>query len=544
MVVAFFGDGAANQGVFHEALNLAGIWQLPIIYFVENNEYAVATRSDDACAVRDISQRAASYGMDGYIVDGSDAAGMYFLVREAADRIRNGGKPAIIEAKCWRHYHHAGDLPGSAFGYRDKEEEARRIALDPRTTFAAALVEQGLLKQEDPARLEEMARTVVERALAFCTVDEDRCQVREELWPDPASAGFGMRSDGTELEGLRYVERKDFPQIRQMKYSDAISAVTGRWMERDRNVVEFGEEVANFGGGAYGATKGLPSRFPKQVINTPISEAGFVGLSCGAAMNGLSTIVEIMFPDFALVAGDQLFNQIAKARHMYGGTTNLPLVARTRIATGCGYGGQHSMDPVALFALFSGWRIVAPSSAFDYIGLFNTAMRSRDPVVFLEHYSLYTKSFDVPSEDLDYCIPFGKANVVREGSDITVLSYALITGRLLDLSQRFEDQGVSVEIIDLRSLDLPSIDYETIGESLKKTGVMAVVEEAAGAQSIGPRIAEQVCVRFFDYLDGPPGCLASMNVPNSVSKQLEAAAMISDDQIVEGVTSMARRQWR
>ncbi|WP_319562849.1 thiamine pyrophosphate-dependent enzyme [Marispirochaeta sp.] len=544
VVVCYFGDGAANQGAFHEALNLAGIWKLPIIFFVENNEFAVGTRNEDACAVKDISQRAASYGMDGYIVDGQDTTGIYRVMEHVSRNIRGGSRPAIVEAKCWRHYHHAGDVPGSSYGYRDKEEEARHIALDPRTRFPEALLEQKLLTKKEISAIDDAAKAAVEKALDFCVEGEDRTIIRENLWPDPASAGEGMRSDGKELEGLPYIDDDYTGPKNKARFSEAISFVTGRWMEKDSSVYEFGEEIANFGGGAYGATKGLPERFPQQIVNTPISEAGFTGLACGAAMNGLKTIIEIMFPDFALVAGDQLFNQIAKARHMYGGKTNLPLVARTRIATGAGYGGQHSMDPVAIFALFSGWRIIAPGNAFDYIGLFNTAMHSNDPVVFLEHHSLYTKTFEIPEGDLDYCIPFGKANVIRPGTDISVLVYSSMGERCKKIAEKLERQGVSAEIIDLRSLDLPSVDYDTIGMSLQKTGVLAIVEEAAGAQTIGPRIAEQVMVRFFDYLDAPVGCISSLNVPNSVSRRLEAAAIISDGEIEEKLTAMAKRAWR
>lgn len=545
VVVSFFGDGAVNQGAFHEALNLAGVWKLPLIAFIENNEFAVGTRNEDASAVSDLSLRASSYAMDGFMVDGYDVAAVYHLMKEVADGIRNGGRPAIVEAKCWRHYHHAGPAPGSSYGYRDKDEENRRIARDPRNTFPALLIENSMITEDQARVLEEAANAAVENAVAYCTVGSgDDCSVREELWPDVSTAAFGMRSDGTELEALRYAEPDDFSEFQSLKFSDAIATATGRWLERDETVHELGEEIANYGGGAYGATKGLPDRFPERVVNTPISEAGFTGLGCGAAMNGLKTIIEIMFADFALVAGDQLFNQIAKARHMYGGKTDLPIVTRIRIATGNGYGGQHQMDPVALFALFSGWRIVAPSNSFDYIGLFNTAMHSMDPVLFLEHHSLYGKKFDVPKDDLDYCIPFGQARVVREGEDITVLTYSSMTGRVAALLDELSAQGVSAELVDLRTLDLPAIDYETIGASLDKTGVLAIVEEAAGAQTIGPRIAEQVGVRFFDYLDAPVGCLSSLNVPTSVSKKLEAAAIIGDEEIVDGIVKMAKRMWR
>ncbi len=305
-----------------------------------------------------------------------------------------------------------------------------------------------------------------------------------------------------------------------------------------------GEEVANFGGGAYGATKGLPDRFPDRVRNTPISECGFLGLGLGAAMSGVKMVVEIMFPDFSLVAADQAFNQIAKARYMYGGTTDLPLVVRTRVATGCGYGAQHSMDPVGLYALFAGWRIVAPSDSFDLIGLFNTAMHSLDPVLILEHNSLYGREFDVPRGDLDYCIPFGRGRVVCEGSDITVLAYGSMVTRMLGLAASLRQRGVSAEVIDLRSIDLPSLDWDMVGASLQKTGVVASVEEAAGGQAIGRRIASEITERFFDMLDGPPGVLTSMDIPNPVSRVLEKAALIDDATILDSLAAMAQRRWK
>ena len=177
--------------------------------------------------------------------------------------------------------------------------------------------------------------------------------------------------------------------------------MTGRWLEREPDAIVFGEGVANLGGGAYGATKGLVERFPDRLINTPISEGGFSGLGFGAATLGMRVVVEIMFADFALVAADQLFNQLSKARHMYDDTTDLPIVVRSRVGTGLGYGAQHSMDPVGLYGMFPSFRIIAPADSFDYIGLFNTAMHSLDPVVILEHNALYTQRSPAPAGDLD-----------------------------------------------------------------------------------------------------------------------------------------------
>ena len=542
VVVCFFGDGACNQGSFHEACNLAGLCRLPIIYFVENNRFAVATRTDQASAVSDLSVRAVSYGMDGHIVEGYDVPAVLGVVRHAVESIRDGGKPCIIEAKCYRHYHHAGDQRGSAYGYRDAKEEKSWLEKDALRTFPEALRKIGALKEGDLDRMQEMARSCVQEALDYCTVSGTPRKVRAELWPKPESAHVGLRSSGDELANLKYRERTDFSDFVEMVYADAMAAVAGRWLEDDPLAVVLGEEVANFGGGVYGGTKGLPQRYPSQVINTPISEAGFVGLACGAAMSGMRPVVEIMFPDFSLVAADQLFNQIGKARHMYGGTTDLPVVVRTRVAIGCGYGGQHSMDPIGLFATSPGWRVIAPSDAFDYIGLFNTAMQSLDPVLVIEHHSLYRNKAKVPKDCLDYYIPFGRARTVCEGSDVTVCSYGGMTGRVTMLAEKLRSDGVSAEVVDLRTVDIPSIDYAAIGESLKKTGALVFVEEAPPSQSIGPKIAAKMTGEYFDYLDAPPRCLSALDVPFSVSRALEAAALLTDEQIEEGIRAAAQRK--
>jgi 2-oxoisovalerate dehydrogenase E1 component len=261
-------------------------------------------------------------------------------------------------------------------------------------------------------------------------------------------------------------------------------------------------------------------------------------------MSGLRTIVEIMFPDFTLVAADQIFNQIGKARHMYGNTTNIPLVLRTRIAIGCGYGGQHSMDPVGLYALFSGWRIVAPANAFDYIGLFNTAMQSNDPVLIMEHNALDTLKFSVPANNVDYFIEFGKARQIQEGNDVTLIAYGYMALRIERLSERFKEMGISVEMIDLRTVDLPSLDFDTLGSSLKKTGVAVIIEQAPTNHSIGGKIAAELTERFFDYLDSPVMRLSSLDVPNSVSSVLENFAMLDDETIVAKTVLAAKRQWK
>jgi 2-oxoisovalerate dehydrogenase E1 component len=544
IVVCFFGDGALNQGAFHEACNLAGLWKLPVIFFLENNEYAVATSILNACAVCDPSVRAISYDMDAYIVDGNDIIAIYHLIKEVSEGIRRGDKPCLVEVKTYRRFHHAGDLPGSAFNYRTKEEEEYRRKIEIVANFPEFLLQHKIFTKKEIEYIKMSAIEGIEKAIHYYTTEGMPRKVKTEYYPKAESASVGVRSDGSEFEKILFSERIDYNNFVEIKYSDAIAAVTGRWLEKDNKTFVIGEEIANFGGGAYGATKGLPARFPDRVLNTPISESGFTGLGLGAAMSGMKPIIEIMFPDFSLVAADQIFNQIGKARHMYGNTTDIPLVLRTRIAAGCGYGGQHSMDPVGLYALFSGWRIIAPSNAFDYLGLFNTSMQSKDPVLIIEHHALYSLKFQIPEDNLDYFIEFGKARIIHEGEDVTLISYGIMAHRCENLRSELKSIGISAEIIDLRTLDLQSLDFETVGKSIQKTGVAVIIEEAPTNHSIGGKIAAELTERYFDFLDSPIMRLTSLDVPNPVSRVLESKVLLSNDEILKMVTVAAKRKWK
>ncbi|MBD3321935.1 MAG: hypothetical protein GF350_12635 [Chitinivibrionales bacterium] len=544
IVICYFGDGAINQGAFHEAANMASIWDLPVIFLCENNEYAVATSRTEVCSVSDMSIRAAAYGMDGHIVEGSDPVALYNAVTYAAKSMRKGAGPCIIEAKCYRRYHHAGDQPGSAYNYRTTDEETIYFEKEPVKSFPRMVREKGVLAGEEIERVSDTARRAVDGAVEALTNSGEPRTVKVELFPDPATVTDGVRSNGKEFDGITWSEKDDFDKWQNVKYSDAIAAVTRRWIEKEPNTFVMGEEVANFGGGAYGATKGLPAQYPERVRNTPISEAGFAGLGLGAAMTGMRPIVEIMFCDFSLVAADQLFNQIGKARHMYGNTTDIPLVVRTRVCTGLGYGGQHSMNAAGLYALFPGWRIISPSNAFDYIGLFNTAMHSLDPVLILEHQALYTKKFPVPAGNYDYFLPFGKASVVAEGDRVTLLTYGNLVARCESIAHRLAGEGIAAELIDLRTLDYPAVDYETIGLSVKKTGAVMICEEAKKSHALGATLAKEISERFFDYLDCPVASITSADVPPPVSRVLENAALVNDDTLAETAAAVARRTWK
>jgi 2-oxoisovalerate dehydrogenase E1 component len=227
---------------------------------------------------------------------------------------------------------------------------------------------------------------------------------------------------------------------------------------------------------------------------------------------------------------------------MYGGCVSFPLVVRTRVAIGFGYGGQHSMSPPGLFGLFSGWRVVAPSNAFDYVGLFNTAMRLNDPVLIIEHGKLYADKGELPVDNLDYCIPYGKAKVVREGSDVTVLTYLKGVKDCLEAAEALAAEGISAEIIDLRTLDYQGMDYATIGESVKKTGSVLIVEETPRSMGVAGRVSDEIQERFFDYLDGPVGKVTAPDIPPPVSKALEDIMIPSVADIKNKIAHGARHE--
>jgi 2-oxoisovalerate dehydrogenase E1 component len=244
-----------------------------------------------------------------------------------------------------------------------------------------------------------------------------------------------------------------------------------------------------------------------------------------------------MYADFMWVAADQLFNQIAKARHMYGGSSGVPLVLRSKVAMGTGYGSQHSMDPAGIFATSAGWRIVAPSTPYDYVGLMNTALRLEDPVVVLEHVDLYASTGDGPVDDFDYCLPVGKAAVRRAGADVTVLTYLAMTSYTVEAVEQVGT--VDAEVIDLRWLDRASIDWDTIGESIRKTNRVLIAEQGPRGTSYGGWLADEIQRRYFDWLDHPVERVTGGEASPSISKVLERAAIAQAAEVAEALTRIA-----
>ncbi len=544
--INYFGDGASQIGSVLESMNLAAAWKLPVMYFIENNLYAVSTHADEVTADPRFSVRGQGFGIPSWRVDGMDPLAVHLATGEALERMRSGAGPAIIEAAVYRFFHQNGPYPGSAFGYRTKAEEAQWRERDPLARVAREMRTLSLLTDAEVQGVRDQSVAAMADAAAALVEDDPdnpgRRRIRPELWPDPAAVDTGIRGDGSELSGLSVVEPLTYVGgWRDLKFVDAVAATMDRRMQEDERIIVLGEDVHRLAGGTNGATKGLAAKYgPDRVIGTPISENGFFGLAGGIATDGrFRPVVEFMYPDFMWVAADQVFNQVGKARHMFGANNTVPLVLRTKVAMGSGYGSQHLMDPAGIFATQAGWRIVAASTAADYVGLMNAALALEDPVLVIEHVDLYGTGDRVPEGDLDYVIPPGNAAIRRPGAEVTVLTYLSMVGHALEAVER---TGIDGEVIDLRWLDRASLDWDTIGESIKKTNSVLIVEQGARGPSYGGWLADELQRRYFDWLDQPIERVTGGEASPSISKVLERAAIARTEEVVAGLERV-RAAW-
>ncbi|MGW4930162.1 alpha-ketoacid dehydrogenase subunit alpha/beta [Agromyces sp. NPDC004153] len=542
----YFGDGAVNIGSVLETMNLASAWDLPLAFFIENNLYAVATRIDEVTRERRLSARGLGFATPAWRVDGMDPLAVHLATAEALDLLRTGGGPVVIEAEVYRYFHQNGPFPGSAFGYRTKDEEQSWRDRDPIARLERELRELGHVGDAEAASVREQAVQAMRETVAQLVEDdpetEGQRRIVPALWPDPSFVDVGIRGDASELAGARVADPAASAEPgteagaradEETRFVDAIAAVLDRRMSLDERIVVLGEDIHRLAGGTNGATKGLAAAYPGRVLGTPISENAFAGLAGGLALDGrFRPIVEFMYADFTWVAADQVFNQIGKARHMFGGDNPIPLVLRTKVAMGSGYGSQHLMDPAGVFSTSPGWRIVAPSTAADYVGLMNAALALDDPVLVIEHVDLYARRDPVPVGDLDYVLPPGRAAIRREGAEVTVLSYLSMVGHCLEA---IEESGVDAELVDLRWLDFASLDWDTIGASIRKTNNVLIVEQGARGTSYGGRLADELQRRFFDWLDQPVERVTGGEASPSISKVLERAAIARTEEVVAGL---------
>jgi 2-oxoisovalerate dehydrogenase E1 component len=513
--VAFFGDGASNQGTFHEGINLAAIWDLPVLFVCENNQYAIFTKQENVMRVKNVADRAAAYGIPGVIVDGMDPLAVYRAVRDAAERARSAQGPTLIEAKTYRWVGHSTGDPGT--GYRSREELQQWKQRDPIPNFRRYLLESGAMSEPELQDLEAGVAQRIEEAVAYTLSAPD---------PDPSQAFSGLYAP-------EYRPEKEEPagEVRQISALQALNEALREEMEREPRLIMLGEDIGPRGG-PFGVSKGLIDLFgPNRIIDTPISENSFVAAAIGASLAGVPAIAEISYIDFITLAMDPIVNVAAKTHYMSGGKQNVPVVIRTEGGGGpAGDGPTHSQSLEAWFAHVPGLKVVLPSTPYDYKGLLKSAIRDPNPVVFIEHKMLYRVKGPVPVGD--YAIPFGQAVIRRSGRHVTVVALAAMVHKAMAASEKLASQGIDIEVIDPRTL-VP-FDLDTVAESVKKTGRLVVFQESSLCCGFGSEIARVVGEAAFDYLEAPIKVIGT-TVPLPSSPVLEAAALPNEQTLIDAV---------
>lgn len=515
--IAFFGDGAANEGIFHEAMNLCAIWRLPLIFFCENNQYGLSTLTANVTAGGSVANRADAYGVPGERIDGNDADAVYAATSRAALRAREGQGPSLIEALTYRHDDHSmrANLPA----YRsDAEVETWRSA-DPLDRLRDRVIERGVMNEKQADQAASQAEEDVEEAI------EAARKFEEPGFDDALSRVYAAPAVDPDVSLPE-------PGQRTLTYAAAITEAMAQEMERDESVIVIGEDVGAIGG-IFGLTKGMYDRFgAERVRDTPIAEGAIAGCGVGAAMRGLRPIIEIQLFDFVSLMMDAIVNQAAKARFMLGGAVSVPIVFRGPQGAGIRLAAQHCQSLEMLFANIPGIEVYAPSNPYDAKGLMSAAIRSNNPVVFLEHKLLYLGAEAAVPEDV-FAIPPGKARIVRAGSDATIIATMAMVERAVQAAERLSRDGIDVEVIDPRTIR--PLDMETIVESVRKTNRALVVHEAPRFGGFGGEIASAIMEQAFDWLDAPVKRIGAPDMPVPYNDRLERAYMPDARAIEAGV---------
>lgn len=515
--IAFFGDGAANEGIFHESLNMASVWKLPLIFLCENNQYGLSTHTDQVTAGPSIAARGNAYDVPNQVIDGNSVAEVYSAVQDAADGARSGRGPTLIEATTYRLDDH--NMRPSWPEYRTADEGARAKSKDPIERLVSNLKRKKLLTAKAYADVLTDAEHKVSNAVEF---SKNSPEPKVESLATATAVPLRELSSPQPQEGNRL-----------LTYVQAINEALAQEMKRDESVYLIGEDIAKIGG-VFGVTRGLAEKFgTARVMDTPISEHAIAGTAVGSALAGYRPVVEIQIFDFVTHMMDMIVNQAAKSRFMLGGKVKVPVVFRGPQGGGVRLAAQHSQSLEAWFAHVPGLVVAAPSNPYDAKGLMTAAIRDDNPCVFIEHKLLYLgKAQPVPEES--YELPLGKAEIKREGRDITIVATMSMVERALKSAEELESEGLSLEIVDPRTLR--PLDITTIIESVRKTNRCLVVHEAWRTGGLGAEIAAEINEKAFDWLDAPVTRLGAKDVPMPFNATLERAVIPS----VQDITSAAR----
>lgn len=500
VALSFVGEGATREGDFHEALSLASVWKLPVLFVVENNGYGLSTPASEALPVENVADAANGYGMKGGVVDGNDVFEVMRSIKEAAAHARSGAGPVLIEMKTFRmrgHEEASGTryVPPELFEVWRKKDPVERLQNHVLREGFLTYEDAQVIRNEIETRIDEAAERALTQPEVTGTVETERSAV---FAPSPI---------------LRYHETSGFTEKR---FVDAIRDGLRQAMESDDRVLLMGQDIAEYGG-VFKVTEGFIEQFGRdRVRNTPIMESAVVGAAMGLALEFFKPVVEMQYADFVSCAFNQVVNNLAPTHYRWGAPLNVTI--RLPYGGHIGAGPFHSQSMEAWFCHVPGLKVVVPSSPAEAKGLLLAAIAEPNPVLFFEHKKLY-RSIKGPVPDDPVSIEFGVAEIKRPGSDLTIVTWGLGVHWALEEAEYFQTRGVSIEVVDLRTL-IPW-DKETVLRSVEKTGRLIVLHESPRTGGFGGEIAATITEEAFASLDAPPMRVAGEDIPVPFARNLE-----------------------
>ena len=528
VVYASAGEGTTSQGEFHEAVNWASREKLPVIFVIQNNKWAISVSVAEQTGGKNSSISEMMKGYENLLrisADGTDYFEMKKIAEESYEYASSGKGPVLLEAYTVRLFSHSSSDDQKKYRSADSLEADKQQ--DPITKLADFLINEKFLTQKEIDNIWHEAKVKADEISNWALTRKD---------PEPESAvRFVLDESGT-AETLEYEVSQ--PSGKRIVMVDAINHALKEEMRLNENIYVFGEDVAGEKGGVFTATKGLTAEFGRErVFNSPLAEASIEGVATGMALAGLKPCVEIQFGDYIWPAFMQMRNELATYRYRSNNAWTAPVVTRVAVG-GFVHGGlYHSQNIEGFFAHVPGILIAYPSSATDAKGLLKTALRLNDPVLFLEHKGLYRQTYAASAEpDENYLLPFGKANVFREGEDLTVITYGLMVHESNFAAKKLEEEGFSVEIIDIRTIN--PLDEETILNSIKKTGKAIVVHEDTLTGGFGAEIAARIADKAFEHLDGPVKRIAAKDAFVPFHPNLEHYILPTRDSIYKSLKEL------
>lgn len=520
------GEGTIAQGEYHEALNWAAMKKLPIVFLIQNNEYAISVHISEQLAGESVTQISSGYeGLYTERINGLNYKTSYASLYNAVERARSGEGPSVIAARVVRLQSHS--ISDNQYKYRTPSDIAKDQELDPLIIFADELINEGTCTKEDLKKIEEEVTQEINEVSKWVSEQEDPIP---ETYADHVYVGNYPQTDVSEPKVVETGEKTFLVE--------AINHALREEMERNPEMLIYGEDVAGPKGGVFTVTHDLTKIFGgKRVFNSPLAEASIIGTAIGLATLGFKPVVEIQFGDYIWTAMMQIRNELCMLHYRSNGMFSCPVVVRVAVGGYIRGSLYHSQNIESFFSHIPGLLVIHPSNATDAKGLLKSAIRAKDPVIFLEHKGLYRQIYAQGYEGgPDDLIPIGKAKVVREGKSATIVTYGALVHKSLLAAEALAKEGVEVEVIDLRTLS--PLDTETILTSVKKTGRLMVAHEDASFVGYGAEIVAQVAENAFEYLDAPIVRVAGAFTPIAQSPNLEKMILPQNEDVLEGLRKL------